>query len=81
MQRTTIRLDEHLLALAKEYAARERRSLTSVVEDALRAMLSKRPTRGAARRRIQIPTYGKGGTLPGVDLENRDQMWDIAGWP
>jgi len=67
MQRTTIRLDEHLLARAKEHAARERRSLTSVIEDALRTMLFKNTSARAPKRpRVKIPTYGKGGTLPGV---------------
>lgn len=82
MHRTTIRLDEHLLAQAKEYAARHRRSLTAVIEDALRAMLSKASSRASVgQRRVKILTYGKGGTLPGVNLEDREQMWDLAGWP
>lgn len=67
MQRTTIRLDEDLFAQAKEYASRNRRSLTSIIEDALRAMLAKSSTTKRSKgRRIKLPTCGKGGTLPGV---------------
>lgn len=39
MHRTTFRIDEELLAKAKEMAARQHRSLNSVMEEALRRML------------------------------------------
>jgi hypothetical protein len=39
MHRTTFRIDEELLALAKAMAARQHRSLNSVMEEALRRML------------------------------------------
>jgi plasmid stability protein len=83
MHRTTVRLDEHLLAQAKEYAARHRRSFTAVVEDALRALLAQRKKPIKSRRgRVKLPVSKQtGGLRPGVDLENRDQMWDLAGWP
>ena len=41
MMRTTIRLNDQLLAEAKLYAAENHRSLTSIIEDALRMLLSK----------------------------------------
>ena len=41
MSRTTFRLDEDLLAEAKAFAARQHRSLNSVMEDALRRMLER----------------------------------------
>lgn len=67
MSRTTFRLDEDLLAEAKAYAARQHRSLNSVMEDALRRLLAtareveKRPP-------VELTTYGYGGPAPGVDL-------------
>lgn len=39
MHRTTFRIDEELLAEAKAMAARQHRSLNSVMEEALRRML------------------------------------------
>ena len=42
--RTTIYIDDALLAEAKQVAARTGRSLTAVVEDALRESLHRRPT-------------------------------------
>jgi hypothetical protein len=64
MHRTTIRLNEHLLVRTKEYAVQHRKTLTAVIEDALRVMLAQ--TEQPARRSVRFPTYGKGGTLPGV---------------
>jgi hypothetical protein len=64
MHRTTVRLNEHLLIQTKEYATRHRKTLTAVIEDALRIMLASSPDR--PRRAVKLPTYGKGGTLPGV---------------
>lgn len=67
--RTTIRLDDDLLARAKQLAARTGRTLTSVIEDALRAALAQSRPRRAAERRA-LPTWGSGGVLPGVDLDD-----------
>jgi hypothetical protein len=74
--RTTIRLDEALLARAKAHAARTGRTLTAVIEDALRAALAQgRPPRGAER--IALPTFGSGGTLPGVDLDDSASLLEV----
>lgn len=73
--RTTVRLDPDLLARAKERAARTGRTLTAVIEDALRAALA--PGRGRRRgERIELPTYGSGGVLPGVDLDDSAALLD-----
>lgn len=67
--RTTIRVDDELLAEVKALAARSHRSLNSVVEDALREMLS-RQRAPQPRPRVELPTYGGSGTRPGVDIED-----------
>jgi hypothetical protein len=67
--RTTIRLDEHLLTEAKKFAAESGRTLTSVIEDALRDTLARRH-RQPGRRRVRLKTVKGGGLLPGVDLDN-----------
>lgn len=73
--RTTIRLDDDLLARAKAFAARTGRTLTAVIEDALRAALAQgRPSR--RRERIELPTFGSGGTLPGIDLDDSGALLD-----
>lgn len=74
--RTTIRLDEALLARAKAHAARTGRTLTAVIEDALRAALAQgRPRRDAER--VALPTFGSGGTLPGVDLDDSASLLEV----
>jgi hypothetical protein len=67
--RTTLRLDEHLLAEAKKYAAASGRTLTAVVEDALRDALARRPS-GAKRPRVRLKTFRGNGLRPGVDLDD-----------
>jgi hypothetical protein len=73
--RTTINLDDALLAEAKQLAARTGRSLTAVVEDALRQSLHRRqPT---ARKAIELPVFGEGGMRPGVDLDDSAALLDV----
>jgi hypothetical protein len=73
--RTTINLDDALLAEAKQVAARTGRSLTAVVEDALRESLHRRhqTTRGA----IELPVFGESGMQPGVDLDDSATLLDL----
>ena len=81
MQRTTIRLDEHLLVEAKEYASRHRRTLTSVIEDALRALLAhsrRTPAEPATTGRLRLPvSKQKGGLMPGVNLDSNSDLLDL----
>ena len=73
--RTTINLDDALLAEAKQVAARTGRSLTAVVEDALRQSLFRRdPT---TRQVVELPMFGEGGTQPGVDLDDSAALLDL----
>ena len=73
--RTTIRLDDALLTEAKKKAAESHRTLTAVIEDALRESFS-RKVYPAKRRRVRLPTAGRGGLLPGVDLDNAVALLD-----
>ncbi|HEX9894119.1 MAG TPA: DUF6364 family protein [Gemmatimonadales bacterium] len=74
--RTTVRLDEALLRQAKEYAARTGRTLTSVIEDALRGLLARRG-KGRVRERVRLPTYAGKGLQPGVDLDDTAELLDL----
>ena len=67
--RTTIRLDENLLAEAKQYAAESGRTLTAVLADALRETLARR--RAPDRRKpVRLRTIKGSGVRPGVDLDD-----------
>jgi Arc/MetJ family transcription regulator len=67
--RTTIKIDDQLLAEAKARAAASGRTLSALVEDALREALARRPSMGRDRRR-QLPTFAGGRLLPGVGLDD-----------
>jgi hypothetical protein len=67
--RTTIKIDDRLLAEAKARAAASGRTLNAVVEDALREALSRRGRAGRGRC-VELPTFPGGRLLPGVDLDD-----------
>ena len=73
--RTTINIDDALLAEAKQVAARTGRSLTAVVEDALRESLHRRHQSGP--RAVELPVFGEGGLQPGVDLDDSAALLDL----
>jgi hypothetical protein len=67
--RTTIRLDDQLLRSAKRFAQDSGKSLTEVIEDALRLILSRR-TAKQPRSTVKLTTVTGQGVLPGVDLDD-----------
>lgn len=72
--KTTLNIDERLLARAKALAAREGTTLTAVVEDALRARLAPRP-KGARSFRLELPTV-KGLAPPSIDVADRSALFE-----
>ncbi|ADG75826.1 putative transcriptional regulator, CopG family [Cellulomonas flavigena DSM 20109] len=74
--RTTLHLPDELYREVKAAAARSGRTVTSVVEDALRAELERfRAT--AERPPFRIDAVGSGGLLPGVDLDDSAALLDV----
>lgn len=74
--RTTVRLDEELLTAAKRLAVETGRTLTAVLEDALREMLARRAAM-AESPAVRLPTAGGEGVMPGVDLEDWSTVKDV----
>jgi plasmid stability protein len=73
MARTTLMIEESLLRRLKAKAAREGRTLQSVVNDALRRGLEK--TEG---RPYKLRLKGwKAELQPGVDITDRDRLFDL----
>jgi ribbon-helix-helix CopG family protein len=72
--RTTIQLPDELLTQAKHAATASRRTLTQVIEDALREALARRKHRG--RQSVDLPVFGEGGLQPGVDLDDTAALLD-----
>lgn len=75
IMRTTIRLPDDLLTEAKRVAAETNRSLTRLIEDALRSALARR--QAPPRERVRLPTVDGMGLRPGVDLDNSAALLDI----
>lgn len=69
--RTTVTIDDQLLAQVKELAARSHRSMSSVVEDALRESLARR---GQTHERVRIPVGGNADDEPLVDILDREAL-------
>lgn len=67
--RTTIRLDDQLLKSAKRFAHETGKSLTAVIEDALRQILSRRTVK-QPRKPVKLVTVTGKGVRPGVDLDD-----------
>jgi hypothetical protein len=73
--RTTIRLPDHLLRRARKVAAEQGRTLTSLVEEGLKAVLAE--ARPAKRTPVRLPiSKASGGTLPGIDLNRSADLED-----
>jgi hypothetical protein len=66
--RTTIRLNPRLLAEAKKLAADTNRTLTKVIEDALREVLARR--RRKPRSKVSLTVVGGRGVNPGIDIDD-----------
>lgn len=74
--RTTMRLDDDLLARAKKFAIDTDRTLTQVVEDALRMALAQRGSK-VARKAVKLHTCGGKGLQAGVDLNSNAALADL----
>jgi len=75
--RTTVRLDEHLLRQAKREANERGETLTSLIEQGLRLVLVRSRPQSAGHARVILPvSKARGGTLPGVDLNDSAAILD-----
>jgi predicted transcriptional regulator len=74
--RTTIQLDEQLLARVREVAAKTGRTMTAVIEDALRQALAPKKTKGR-RQRVRLTTVKGNGPRPGLDLDDTAALLDF----
>ncbi|MGO4597465.1 hypothetical protein [Terrabacter sp. 2RAF25] len=72
-------IDDRLLAEAKLIAARQHRTIGSVLEDALRQLIDADAATPAVRADFQLHTFvpKRPGLRPGVDLEDKELMADL----
>jgi hypothetical protein len=76
--RTTVTIDDELLAQARLIAARSHRTIGSVLEDALRTLISEHEDRPSGS--YELPDFHySGGLQPGVDLYDKELMAEVLG--
>jgi hypothetical protein len=68
--KTTLNIDDTVMAELKREAARQGRTMSELVETALRLLLRSRPKRGGLP---ELPTFHGGGEL--VDISDRDALY------
>jgi hypothetical protein len=73
--RTTIDVPDDLLAEAKARAAREGRTLSAVVGDALRGAFARADE--SRRAPVRLTTFRGEGVRPGVDLDDGAALLDL----
>ncbi len=74
--RITIRLDDQLLELTKQYALANGKTFTAIVEDALCEKLMGRP---AVKKqiRVKLKTINGKGVNAGIDLDDSASLLDV----
>ena len=69
--KTTVIIEDKVIAELKQEAARQGRTMSELVEEALRLLLHDRKKPG---RLPKLPRYRSGGHL--VDISDRDALYD-----
>lgn len=75
--RTTINLPDDLVLRAKKAALDSDTTLTEIIANALRQALTRRSQKNPRKKKTRLITYGRGGTYPGIDLDNSAALLDI----
>jgi hypothetical protein len=74
--RTTLTIDDEVLAEYKRVAAATHRTLSYVIQDALREALARRQV-AAGSKPVRLPVIGGGGAQPGVDLSDNARLLEL----
>ncbi len=78
--KTTLNLDDRLLADAKALAARQRTSLTRLIEEGLQLRLHAQTPAQPLQLQVQLPVCkGKGGLWAGIDARSNKSLLAALG--
>jgi hypothetical protein len=77
IERTTVRLPRDLLTRAKRKAAAERRTLTSLIEEGLRLVVSENRREAKSKRVLPRFSSASGPPLPGIDISNSAALQEM----
>jgi hypothetical protein len=70
--KTTLNIDDHVMQLLRQEAERSGRTMSELVETALRRLLQRRT---AGPELAPLPTFDSGGAL--VDIADRDALYRV----
>lgn len=73
-ERTTVRLPPDLLTRAKRKAAAEGRTLTALIEDGLRRVLTESGREDKKKRVLPPISKATGGLMPGIDITRLSEL-------
>lgn len=76
-ERTTVRLPSDLLIRAKRKATAEGRTLTALIEEGLRLVVSDKPKAIGKQRVLPPVSTATGGTWPGIDISNNAALQEM----
>ena len=77
-ERTTVRLPKDLLIRAKRKAAAEGRTLTSLIEEGLRRVLTSERYKASPKKRVLPPvSKATGGLMPGIELADSAALQEM----
>lgn len=68
--RTTVNIDDNVMQRLKREAARQGRTMSEMIETAVRRLMSEQPPRADV---VPLPTFRGGGAL--VDISDRDALY------
>lgn len=75
--RTTLNIEDGLYQRARAAAVRERRTISSLIEQGLRVVLALRED-APAREPVRLTVVGGRGVQPGVDLDDSAALHDLT---
>lgn len=77
--KTTLNVNDRLLADAKSLAAQQQTTLTRLIEEGLRLRMQVQPPQ-AGKQRFRLPVIeGSGGLMPGIDPTSNKSLLAAAG--
>lgn len=72
--KTTLNIDDTVMARLRQEAARQRKTMSELVEAGLRLLFHER--RAVKKKKLPaLPTFNSGGFL--VDIADRDALYDV----
>ena len=78
LMKTTLDIDDELLVRAKAFSARERKSLTRLIEEGLRLRM-RRTAAGSTRAKPGLAIHhGEGGLVKAVNPLSNRSLLDVA---